>query len=194
MTASNSKQRGSPTFVSQLCMIHTAVTAAKAVTALYGPPSNFGLNVHSCQSLTDCCFLLVLLRHSCILRSFILRIHWANFASLNPENQVVRSANDLFLETFKQPFTNSSSFSSPSLSMSSWLNTIFALFSAVSWHEEVVKEFLVKNFLHNSHRLIGIYQMELAALVGVRIWKGTVSGLMLTLKSTGKVSFDILFI
>ena len=34
-------------------MIRTAVTAAKAVTALYGPPSNFGLNVHSCQSLTD---------------------------------------------------------------------------------------------------------------------------------------------
>ena len=36
-------------------------------------------------------------------------------------------------QTFKQPLTNSSSLSSPSLSISSWLNTIFAFFSAVSW-------------------------------------------------------------
>ena len=46
-------------------------------------------------------------------------------------------------------------------------------------------------FLHNSHRIIGIYQMALAASVGVRIWKGTLSGLMLTLKSTGKVSLHL---
>ena len=37
-------------------------------------------------------------------------------------------------KTFMQPFTNSSSFSSPSRSMSSWLNTVLAFFSAVSWN------------------------------------------------------------
>ena len=102
-----------------------------------------GLNTLGPLCLWQC------LLFACFIPTFshseiILRIHWANFASLNPENQVVRSANNLLLETFKQPFTNSSSFSSPSLSMSSWLNTIFALFSAVSWHEEIVKEFFTQ--------------------------------------------------
>ena len=103
------------------------ITASKSSLESFGGKS---VTLVMTNSSTHSCFVSVSLCRTIeqVLQGWVLKsiVRWAVFFLLIIHSFWTK-------QTFKQPLTNSSSLSSPSLSISSWLNTIFAFFSAVSW-------------------------------------------------------------